>query len=162
MITNLGAVASRVVVVAEPDTTVQAAAQLMREHHVGALIVVDAGAAKGGPVGIVTDRDLVIEIMATGLDPAVITVEDISTPRVATARESDGIFEGIETMRREGVRRLPVVDGEGRLIGIVTMDDILDLLAQEMSHLSDLIRRSEKRELRLRPSKKMIAKEHGV
>jgi CBS domain-containing protein len=143
----IGEICTRVTVFATRDSTVAQAAKLMRQHHVGSLVVVEElNGAKRVPVGIVTDRDVVIEVMATGLDPNVITVGDIMDPELVTARESEGVLETMQIMRYKGVRRLPIVDKEGLLVGIVSIDDLLELLAEELSELTKIVAREQARE----------------
>jgi len=143
----IGEICNREVVIVQRDTTIQEAAKLMRSHHAGALVVVKEVAGKRHPVGLVTDRDLVIEVLAPELDASVITVGDIMLPKPVTVPETTGVFEAIQFMRDKAVRRLPVVDGLGALIGIVALDDLLSLLADELSELSTLVTREQKREM---------------
>lgn len=143
----IGEICNREVVIVQRDTTIQEAAKLMRSHHVGALVVVKEVAGKRHPVGLVTDRDLVIEVLAPELDASVITVGDIMLPKPVTVPETTGVFEAIQFMRDKAVRRLPVVDGQGALIGIVALDDLLSLLADELSELSTLVTREQKKEI---------------
>lgn len=144
----IGEICNREVFIVQRDTTVQEAAQLMRQHHVGALVVVQEVSGKRKPVGLVTDRDLVVEVLATQLDAETITVGDIMLPELVTVPESSGVFEAIQFMRAKAVRRLPVVDGQGALIGIVALDDLLSLLAEELSELSVLVSREQEKESR--------------
>lgn len=146
----IGEICNREVVIVQRDTTIQEAAKLMRSHHVGALVVVREVAGKRHPVGLVTDRDLVIEVLATELDASVITVGDIMLPKPAIVPETTGVFEAIQFMRDKAVRRLPVVDEYGALIGIVTLDDLLSLLADELSQLSTLVERDQTKEINTR------------
>lgn len=144
---HIGQICSREVVFATRDTTVAAAAKLMRRHHVGSLVVVDEmNGGKRMPVGIVTDRDMMMEITAMGLDPAVITVGDIMGEEVVTAPESEGVLETMEIMRYKGVRRLPIVGADGQLVGIVTIDDLLEVLAEELGELAKVVAREQSRE----------------
>lgn len=143
----IGEICNREVVFAARDTTVQAAAKLMRHYHVGSLVIVDDRAGKRIPVGIVTDRDIVVEVGATELDPKVITIGDIMSPELITVPESQGVLETMEVMRLKGVRRLPVVDGDGGLAGIVTIDDLLGVLAEELTDLTRIISREQTREM---------------
>jgi CBS domain-containing protein len=144
---SIGEICSRETVVTTRDTTVAAAARLMRQHHVGSLVVVEEmNGGKRVPVGIVTDRDAVIEVMATGLDPNTITVGDIMAADLVTARESEGVLETMQIMRYKGVRRLPIVDKEGQLVGIVSIDDLLEVLAEEFSELAKIMAREQARE----------------
>jgi CBS domain-containing protein len=145
--TTVGEICNREVVVAMPETPIAEAAKLMRQHHVGTLVVVEeVDGSRRIPVGIVTDRDIVVEIVAPGLDPAVITVGDIATPELVTARENEGLLETIEIMRHRGVRRLPIVGVEGELVGIVSVDDILETLAEQLGDLARIVERERARE----------------
>ncbi len=139
-------ICNREVVIVQPTDSALDAALVMRQHHVGDVLVVEDRGRSRVPVGIVTDRDLVVEIMAPQLDPSTITVGDIMVPELATIKESAGMFEAVEFMRVKGVRRLPVVDDSGGLIGILTLDDLIELLAEEMAALSKLVRHEQKRE----------------
>ena len=144
---TIGEICTRVTVFTTRDTTVADAAKLMRQHHVGSLVVVeDINGSKRVPVGIVTDRDAVVEVMATGLDPNTITVGDIMVQDLVTARESEGVLETMQIMRYKGVRRLPIVGKSGELIGIVSIDDLLEVLAEELSELAKIIAREQARE----------------
>jgi CBS domain-containing protein len=134
------------VITVKEDATVFEAAQLMRNHHVGDVVVVKENQGKLTPVGIVTDRDLVIEVVATALDCKVITVSDIMVRHLSVLEESAGVFETIQTMTSKGVRRLPTVDDTGVLTGIITLDDLLVLLSKEMGTLTKLISRELKNE----------------
>lgn len=127
------------------------AAQLMRKHHVGDLVVVEEKDGRKHPVGIVTDRDIVVEVVAAGVDPEALKVGDIMGQEVATVRESEGLFEALRYMRDKGVRRMPVVDREGGLVGILTLDDLLGLLAEEMTELAKLVSHERQREATARP-----------
>lgn len=131
----------------QADQSAFEAAQLMRQHHVGDVVAVEERGGLRVPVGIVTDRDLVVEIVAPGLDPAAITVGDIMAPELATVAENIGVFEAIQYMRAKGVRRLPVVDGRGGLVGILTLDDLLELLADELIALVRLVKREQRKEM---------------
>lgn len=147
---SVGELCNRDVVVAERNLGVREAAQLMRTHHVGDLVIVEGEGAARRPVGIVTDRDIVVEVVAAGVSPEVLKVGDIMGPSVATVRENEGVFEALRYMRDQGVRRMPVVDGAGALVGILTLDDLLGLLAEEMTELSKLVSRERQREATMR------------
>jgi len=145
--TTIASICNRSVAFTTRETTVVAAAKLMRHGHIGSLVVVEQ--TNGGrriPVGIVTDRDIVVEVIATGLDPAVITVGDIMEPELVVGRESDSVRETLEIMRFKGVRRLPTVDPEGQLVGIVTVDDLLEILAEELNELAMIVAREQSHE----------------
>jgi CBS domain-containing protein len=139
-------ICNREVIIVNRDTTVNEAAKLMRQHHVGDVVVVEEKNGIRMPVGIVTDRDLVVEVMAPDLVQMVITVSDIMGEKLATVKENAGVYEAIKYMRGEGVRRLPVVDGKGGLVGILALDDLLELLAEELVELSRLVKHEQKKE----------------
>lgn len=139
-------VCNREVVIVQPGETVLEAAQIMRRHHVGDVVVVEERGGRRVPVGIVTDRDLVLEVMAPQIDPATITVRDILTADLVTIKKDAGLFEAIEYMHAKGVRRLPVVDDNGGLIGILTLDDLIELLADEMTALARLVKHEQEKE----------------
>jgi len=142
----IGEFCNREVVFATRETSIPEAAQLMRQHHVGDLVVVDEVDGKRVPVGIVTDRDMVIEIISQSLDFNEFSVGDIMSPQLVTVQEKEGVFETIQLMRAKGIRRIPVVNQEGGLEGIVSADDILDLLAEEMAELAKVAPREQERE----------------
>jgi len=142
----IGEVCNREVIIVERNTSITEAARLMRQFHVGDLVVVEKVADKARPVGIVTDRDIVLEVIAAEVAVNSLTVGDIMTADVATVRESEGVFETLRYMRDQGVRRLPVVDSAAWLIGIITLDDLLELLAEEMGELAKLLARERQRE----------------
>ena len=148
---SVGEICNREVIVIQRDATVVEAAKLMRQYHVGAVIVVEKRDGRQVPVGVVTDRDLVIEVVATELDENVITVGDIMAQEVFTIKESAASYEAIELMRRRTARRLPVVDDAGELTGILTLDDTLQLLSEELLDLAKLVRYEQKKETRHRP-----------
>lgn len=142
---------NREVIIIQKEETVLEAARLMRQHHVGNVIIVEERNGIKKPIGIVTDRDLVVEIMATELDPAVITVGDITVSKLVTVQENTGIFDAIQYMRRKAVRRSPVIDDRGELIGIITLDDLLQLLSEELSELARLAKHEIDKEIKQRP-----------
>jgi len=145
--TTIASICNRSVAFTTRDTTVAAAAKLMRYGHIGSLVVVEQmNGGKRIPIGIVTDRDIVVEVIATGLDPAVITVGDIMESELVVGRESDSVLETLEIMRFKGVRRLPTVDREGQLVGIVTVDDLLEILAEQLNELATIVAREQSHE----------------
>lgn len=146
----IGFYCNREVVIVEPDASALDAARLMREHHVGTLIVVEKAGNESRPKGIVTDRDLVLEILAPNLNSESISVSDIMNETLYTAREDDQVVDVVHAMRSHGVRRIPVVNGEGNLEGIVAIDDLVVLIAEEMGEIAKLIAREQERERTLR------------
>ena len=146
----VGELCIRQVVVTPRKTSVVEAAKLMRQHHVGDIVVTDETNGRRTPVGIVTDRDIVLEVLAQELDATSLTVGDIMTGDLVTVRENEGAFQTIQLMRAKGTRRVPVVDGQGVLVGIVSVDDFVELLAEELSQLATLVAREQKLEVELR------------
>jgi CBS domain-containing protein len=116
-----------------PDATIRRTAHLMRERGVGAVVVVDA---KNKPVGIVTDRDVAMALAVDERDPDAL-VREIMPGELITIGENEGIFNATQYIFGYQIRRLPIVDGDGRLVGIVTMDDLLGLLARELGNLAE-------------------------
>ncbi len=147
---NIGEICTIQTVTCTRDETVQGAALLMRKHHVGDLIVIDGVEGHAVPVGIVTDRDIVVSVIALGLDPAGLQVDDIMSDDLLTCREADDVYETIEHMRLRGIRRVPVVDSAGSLSGIVSADDLLEFLAEEMGDLSRISASGQAHEKRAR------------
>jgi CBS domain-containing protein len=143
---TIGTICNREVITVKAEATIFHAATLMRQYHVGDVVVIEERNGKIIPIGIVTDRDIVIELIATELDCKVITTGDIMTKNLTVIKENVGIFEAIQLMATKGVRRLPVVDENNGLCGIVTLDDLLMLLANEFNSLTKLISREQKNE----------------
>lgn len=146
----IGEICNREVVIAEKSLSVTEAAGLMRVHHVGDLVVVEDRAGRPHPIGILTDRDIAVEVVAAGVNPEALTAGDIMTPDLATLRESEGLYEALRYMRDKGVRRMPVVDSDGALVGILTLDDLLTLLAEELTNVAKLLSRERQHEANLR------------
>ena len=133
-----------------PQASLRAAALEMRNRHVGALLVVDEARR---PVGILTDRDIVVAAIAVpGARPEGIRVVDAMSRRLAVAKADDGVFEAVETMGARGVRRLPVVDAQGVLIGILAADDVHRMIGAELAKLAEALRKGSERELAERRS----------
>jgi CBS domain-containing protein len=146
----IGDVCVRDVVVASRGTTVREAARLMAENHVGNLVVAEDIGGRRVPVGIITDRDIVRNVVAEALDADVFTLDDLGARELVTAEEHQGIFECMQQMRINGIRRMPVVDRKGGLIGIISLDDLIQLLAEEMNELAKVIVREQARETLIR------------
>ena len=137
------------VVCCQPTATASEVAGLMREHHVGDVVVVALGPDPRTPIGVVTDRDLVVEILAKGIDPGGIQVSHFMRTPVVLAHETEEVEAVIERMHAHGVRRVPVVDKE-KLIGIVTMTDLLCSLNAEMGTMLGVLQQSQRNERRQR------------
>lgn len=153
---GIGELCSREVVFVSPGESVGEAARLMREHHIGSLVVVDRKQAMKRPIGMITDRDVAVGVVALGLDPEATPVEVVMRGSVSTLRENDGVARAVALMRSEGVRRIPVVDASGALVGILAADDLIDLLAEEMSGLAEMLDRGVRRERVERPVERMV------
>ncbi len=110
----------------------------MLDRNVGSLVVVNE---RQVPIGIITDRDLTVRALAAGLDVATTTVGDVMTPEPAVAMETTAIEDVLRIMRSGPYRRVPVVDADERLVGLVTLDDILDLLSEEFNSIGKLLRK---------------------
>lgn len=149
---TIGEICIREVIICNRSTNVLEAAQLMRRYHVGDLVIVDESGGKRIPVGLITDRDIVTSVIAMQLDPATITAGDLIGREIVVVREDQGVFETIEHMRAHGVRRMPVVDQQGALVGIISVDDLTELLAEELSQLPKLISNEQAQEVERKPS----------
>ncbi len=140
---------AEVVTVGTHDSLRDAAA-LMRQHHVGDVVVVDRSGGYLAPLGILTDRDIVVEVVAEGVELDDVTVGDAMTGELITAGEDDELLSTLERMREYAVRRLPVINDKGVLVGIVTLDDIIGLLAKQLTEVWALIVRERRHEVELR------------
>ena len=142
---SIGKICTREVYLAEAEESTYSAAQRMREHSVGTLVVLDKDKK---PSGIVTDRDLVMKVIAEGKNPAEVKVSQVMTIHPRTLREDMPIEDGLHMMRGGQFRRLPVVDDKGALQGLVSIDDILELLAEELSQIAKIIEsQTERRDI---------------
>lgn len=135
---SLRRICVRDVDLAEAHESVQMAAERMHARNVGTLVVVDEERV---PIGIVTDRDMTLRVLAAGKDPYTTTVGEVMTAHPATLRENSPIESAILSMRTGPYRRLVVVDDEGKLVGIASLDDVLDLLINELSQIGELLQR---------------------
>lgn len=132
------------------NTSILGAARMMRLHHTGDLIVVDDPSEDRVPVGIITDRDIVLEVLGKELDPYKTTVGDIMSSRLVIAGSSEDTTDAMERMRAHGVRRLPVVDDAGGVIGIITLDDLLKVHAAQATALVEIVSKEQTHEQRAR------------
>ncbi len=146
-----GEYCNREVVVTGPATSIREAARLMREFHVGTLVVTEPAGDGQRPLGIVTDRDLVIEVLAEDVDLDAVALKDIMSDQLVTVEETVSLLDALERMREKGVRRLPVVNSCGQLAGLLAADDLLEVVAEQMNDLAGLIGREIRREQHLRP-----------
>ncbi len=148
-----GEFCDRDVVIALRHERVTEVARRMRDHHVGSVIVVDERADGRVPVGVLTDRDIVVGLVA--VDPSYLDraqVADLLSGKLVSAREHEDPVDVMARMRGHGVRRLPVVDANGLLQGLITFDDLVDYIAEELSRMAAILRRQHDKERALRPS----------
>jgi CBS domain-containing protein len=144
---NIGSICQRRLVTIERTHSLAQAATLMRERHVGALVVTTSTAEGPRVDGVVTDRDLVVGALAEGLDAASITVGSLASERLVSVNELDDLGDAVAAMQASGVRRLLVTDDEAQLIGIVSLDDLLAAYATEIDGLAKVIRSGIDREV---------------
>ncbi|HEY7671651.1 MAG TPA: CBS domain-containing protein [Gammaproteobacteria bacterium] len=133
------------------DATVAEAARRMREAHVGDLVVTEQRNGLTVPIGMITDRDLVIEVLAAGVEPGALAIRDLMSRDIVTVHEDNGLEFALSEMRRRGLRRVPVVDAKNALIGILSVDDVIDHLARLLGHVADAYRIERHTEQKMRP-----------
>ena len=143
---NVGEICNPMVVIAYKEMSVADAARVMRDKHVGCLVVVEESKEGKTVVGVLTDRDIVLSIVACDLQAQTMTVGDIMTTDLITVRGEDTFADVIGAMREQGVRRVPVVSVHGILQGIVALDDVLEILTEELDQLVRAVNREQKRE----------------
>ena len=149
---TIGEVCNREVVIMGRSESVLEAARQMREQHVGDVVIVEERLGARVPVGILSDRDLVIEVLAKEVPVAAVAVGDIMSDRLLIAHENDEIQETVRRMRERGVRRIPVVSATGSLVGILALDDLVELIAEQLTDLIALMRTELRRERATRTS----------
>jgi CBS domain-containing protein len=143
-------ICTRNVVHIRDGASLREAAEAMRKRHVGALVVVDQPNGELVPVGMITDRDIVVSVIAPGVDADSLTVGDAMTTPAVTCGESQDLFDAIETMRVHGVRRLPVLNAKGGLSGILAADDIFGALSTHLGELGRALTREQVKEMQRR------------
>ncbi len=147
---SIGAFCNRDVVIVTQGENVLEAARLMRQYHVGDVVVVADKDEEKVPVGILTDRDIVIELVAEQVDPEGVSVGDVMSEPLLIINEGDELLGTIEQMRGKGVRRAPVVGKKGELVGILTLDDLLEVLSEALNDLVLLTGREQRHECETR------------
>ena len=150
---RVGELCTRDAVFIENHASVVEAAGLMRSYQVGDVVVIERRNGVSIPVGVLTDRDIVIEVVAEAVDYNDVLIKDLMTFDPVTAGEDDDVFSAMERMKARGVRRLPVVDKAGALVGIFAMDDLLELMAEQLSDLVALVSRARRIEQRHHPAR---------
>lgn len=147
---SAGEYCNRDVIVIDKTESVREAVKLMRKHHVGDVVVVEKQGNTSIPIGILTDRDIVIEIMAEDVNPDSVNVGDVMSYQLVTTLEETRLLDAIKLMRIKGVRRLPVVNVQGELQGILSADDILELIVEQLSDVVSLISKEISNEVNIR------------
>lgn len=147
---NIGDICNRTVVFTDEEMSLKDAARLMRDKHVGSLVVIRDAALGRIVVGMLTDRDITVMGVARDFDPQTLRVVDIMSAQPFTARADDSVNDVLGEMRSRGIRRVPVTTENGVLVGIVTLDDLLDIVAEEMREVVQAIESAQKREIRTR------------
>jgi CBS domain-containing protein len=148
---RVGEICKRAVVSIGSKLDVAEAAKLMREKHVGLLVVVKEGEEIRRPVGVLTDRDIVLQVITRDVSPSAVTVEDVMTRQPLIASESDDLSEVLQAMRVGGIRRVPVVDMRGALSGIIAIDDAVDFITGLLCDITGSIQNEQRQERRARP-----------
>jgi CBS domain-containing protein len=146
----VGSLCTHKVITVDRGIDVAAAAAVMRDQHIGYLIVTDDRSGGRAPIGVLTDRDIVIKVLAKDVDAHTLTVGDVMTPEPLIAAEYDGLKETLTRMRGLGVRRVPVVGPRGEITGILSIDDVLDHLVGQLSDVAGSIEQEQKFERAVR------------
>jgi len=150
---NAGDLCNREVITTTRDASIQHVASIMRDQHVGCVIIIEEIAGHVSPVGILTDRDIVVEVLAQDIPVSNVNAGDVMSFALLKVNEDDSVSEVAVRMRARGVRRVPVVTRSGELTGILALDDILGHLSEELSLLATAIRREVEQESDKRPPK---------
>lgn len=138
-------------ITARPTDSIGTCARRMHDEHVGCLVVVEDNDGAEFPVGVLTDRDIAIEVVAFGLDPRALTAADVMSEKPIVVEEDDDLMDALAHMRERGVRRLPVVRPDGALAGMLALDNLLEALGEEIDGMLGVIRAQRTKELRTRP-----------
>ena len=147
---SAGEYCNRDVVVIEKTESVREAINLMRKNHVGDVVVVEIRENASIPLGILTDRDIVVEILAKDVDLDAVIVGDVMSDQLVTVNENTKLLDVIKQMRIKGVRRLPVVNESGELQGILSVDDLLELIVEQLSDVVALVSKGITNEVKSR------------
>lgn len=143
---NIGEICNREVIIIDKEGSILEAARLMREYHVGNVIVIEEKNGCRFPLGILTDRDIVRALLASDVDVNKVSVGDTMSFDLLTVNEEDDIIGTIKKMRHKGVRRVPVLNRAGELQGVVAVDDLIDIICEELIDLVALIRHQSNHE----------------
>jgi CBS domain-containing protein len=143
---TIGEICTRDVIIAFREDSIIEIAKLMRQYHVGDIVIVDKRDNQKHPIGIVTDRDIVLELVAKEVDISRVTAGDVMSTDLLMVNEQDGLTVVLDQMRAKGVRRIPVVNENKELIGIATENDIIELISEQLSDLVSLVEKGDHRE----------------
>ena len=133
---TVGKFCNREVIIADKNSSIAEIAKLMRKHHVGDVVLVNDKGGRATPIGILTDRDIVIELIACDVPLDSVSAGDVMSYELVTAKEEDSIWDTLQRMRAKGIRRVPVVNDKDELEGILSADDLLELFAEELNLLA--------------------------
>jgi CBS domain-containing protein len=143
---SIGEYCNREMVVVAKTESVSDAIHLMRSQHVGDVVVIDRQGDLAIPIGILTDRDIVLEVLAEGVDLEAIVMGDVMSDELVTVNQTTSLMATIKLMQEKAVRRLPVVDERGGVVGIITVDDLLELIAEQLQGIVSLVAKQQQRE----------------
>lgn len=135
---SIGKLFKREVITAPRDMSVNDAAKLMKKNKIGDIVVINDESG-GVPVGIFTDRDITVKIVAEEVDPRSLCVGDAMSEELLILKEHFGIREAVDLMCAKGIRRAPITNPDGKITGIVSIDDLILLLADELGSIAKLI-----------------------
>lgn len=139
----VGTICTRQVVTVDRAIDVAAAARVMRDRQVGYLVVTDVASGSQKPVGVLTDRDIVIKVMASNIDAHSLKVSEVMTTEPLVAGYADDVGKTLHRMRALGVRRVPVINAQGGIAGVLSLDDAFDHLVTQMADVAGSIRNQQ-------------------
>ncbi len=151
MIMILEKIARKDVITVTEGATMQEAAKAMRDHHVGSVVVIDQRGNRKMPVGMVTDRDIVVSTSAFGIPPNSVYVKDVMSSTLVMAKAGDSFNHVLNLMKEHGVKRIPLVDSEGSLVGMISTHELMSVLSDELSVVVGVTERQHQVESDRRP-----------
>lgn len=143
---SIGEYCNREVVIVTRTESMREVVDLMRHHHVGSIVVADRKDDTAKPLGIITDRDIVLELLAEDVDLSAVSVGDVMSPDPVTIEESAPLLDALDLMGKTGVRRILVVNSKGYLLGLLAVDDVLELIGEQINAIVALIKLEQGRE----------------
>lgn len=149
---SVGEICDRHVAIAGKHDSIYTAARLMRDHNVMNVFVVESCGGINQPIGILTGRDIVVAIIAERLQPDAVSIGDLMKDTLLVANETDDVMVTVKRMRHKGIRRIPVISDNNGLIGALSIDNVLDALAEQLNDIDQIIIREQfsKEQLSLR------------